>query len=97
VKQDQVVSCTTGTVQHAADLVFRKELAEKLDNYRIVFTESIKEQVIAIGKTHVQVMSHVLYLFGIWTAFRAKPKKSQSPKYAYGKDWPLVSTLSSPP
>jgi len=60
MKQDQVVSRSTGAVQHAANLVCCKELAVKLDNYRIVFTESIKEQIIAIGKILTLIGSKVL-------------------------------------
>jgi hypothetical protein len=60
MKQDQVVSRATGTVQHAANLVFGKERAEKFDGCGIVFTESIEEQIVAIGEIFVQVVSHVL-------------------------------------
>jgi hypothetical protein len=65
MKQVQIASGTTGTVQNLVDLVFRKELAKELAISGIVFPELAEKQIIPIGKTFIQVRTHVFILLSI--------------------------------
>ena len=71
--------------------------AEKFDDYRIVFTESIKEQVIAIGKSLVQVMSHVLCFLAFRLTFPGVLKPPKAIETGCGRVGNLVLLPASSP